>query len=145
MRILYHGRRRVAEVSYEYYTDLRAMARDSDFLIVSCATGQATRHLVGRTELEALGSSGYLIGISRGVIQEDALLDALAGGVIAGAGLDVFEEEPDVPAALMDMNNVVLTPHVAAMTQETKQEQMDLTIENLLAQFQKRPLLTPVT
>jgi lactate dehydrogenase-like 2-hydroxyacid dehydrogenase len=94
--------------------------------------------------LKALGSQGYLINIARGsVVDEAVLLEALKGGTIAGAGLDVFENEPEVPQELTAMENVVLQPHMASATVETRNAMADLTVRNLRAFFAGEPLLTP--
>ena len=145
MDVSYHEPREITDVPYRYCADVIGLAQESDFLVLSCATCPETHHLVGQPELEALGSRGYLIVIARGVVDEVALVQALTEGTIAGAALDVFEAEPQVPEALLAMDNVVLTPHTGGMTEETKQGQVDLTVGNLLAHFEGRPLLTPVT
>jgi hydroxypyruvate reductase 2 len=145
MDVGYHEPNEMVDAPYRYHAELLTLARDSDFLVLLCATLPETRHMVGREVLEALGPRGYLIVIARGVVDEAALTEALADGTIAGAGIDVFDGEPRVPEALLAMDNVVLTPHVGGMTEETKQGQVDLTVGNLLAHFDGRPLLTPVT
>ena len=95
--------------------------------------------------LKALGPKGFLINVARGtVVDEAALIEALQQGVIAGAGLDVFENEPNVPAALRALDNVVLTPHMASGTHETRQAMADLALANLQAHFARRPLPSPV-
>ena len=95
--------------------------------------------------LKALGPKGYLINVARGsVVDEAALIDALQKGVIAGAGLDVFEKEPHAPEALWSMDNVVLTPHIASATWQTRQAMADLAGANLCAHFAGQPLLSPV-
>ena len=144
MEIRYHGPRAKAGVPYAFHADLVGMARAVDFLVITCASCPETRHIVGRPVLEALGPRGYLVSIARGAIDDGALVRSLADGVIAGAGLDVFEDEPRIPAALFAMDNVVLSPHIGGLTEETKEGQVDLTIENLLAHFAGRPLPTPV-
>jgi lactate dehydrogenase-like 2-hydroxyacid dehydrogenase len=95
--------------------------------------------------LKALGKDGYLINVARGsVVDEAALIEALQSGTIAGAGLDVFEDEPRVPAALTTLDNVVLTPHVGSATWETRHAMGDLAFGNLVAHFSGKPLLSPV-
>src|SRR5216683_2119332 len=107
--------------------------------------GAATRHLVDARILAALGSKGYLVNIARGsVVDEEALVMALHDGVIAGAALDVFADEPRVPEALLAMDNVVLQPHQASATHETRTAMGQLMIDNLQAHFAGKPLLTPV-
>jgi hydroxypyruvate reductase len=101
--------------------------------------------LINAEVLTALGNKGYLINVARGsVVDESALIEALRNGVIAGAALDVFEDEPNVPEALRTMGNVVLTPHVASATWQTRRAMADLAFGNLQAHFSGQPLLTPV-
>lgn len=145
MEVAYHNRRRVADSPYAYHDSPRALAEAVDYLVVACPGGAATRHLVDAEVLEALGSSGYVVNISRGtIIDEDALVAALRKGVIAGAGLDVFEKEPAVPSALCEMDNVVLMPHRGGGTIETWDDAADLVKANLHAFFDGKPLLTPI-
>jgi hydroxypyruvate reductase len=144
IKIAYHGRSK-KKTSYEYFESLEAMAKAVDFLILSCAGGEATKNLVNHNILKALGPKGFLINIARGsVVDEEALLIALSNREIAGAGLDVFAREPYVPEALMRMDNVVLLPHIGSGTQETRTKMGQLVIGNLLAHFEGKPLLTPV-
>jgi lactate dehydrogenase-like 2-hydroxyacid dehydrogenase len=146
MRILYFGRRRQPEIAYAFYDDLVAMARDSDYLMLTCPGGEATRHLVSAAVIAALGPDGRLINIARGsVVDEPALIDALASGRLGGAALDVYADEPRVRDALLTLDNVVLTPHIASATHATRAVMGDLMIDNLLAHFAGRKLLTPVT
>ena len=146
MVISYHQRQRNANVPYRYYDDLVAMARDSDFLVVIVPGGAATRHLVDRPVLDALGSAGVLINVARGsVVDETALVEAIADGRLGGAGLDVFESEPTVPEALFRMDNVTLQPHMGSATVETRTAMGRLVIDNLRAHFAGEPLLTPVS
>ena len=106
--------------------------------------GEGTYHLIDAEVLNALGPNGYLINVARGsVVDEAALIEALQKGVIAGAGLDVFEKEPHVPEALKALDNVVLTPHMASATRQTRQAMADLAIDNLRAHFAGRPLDQP--
>ena len=136
MEIRYHNRRPLADVSYGYAATLRELAEWADFLVVASAGGAESRHLVGADILAALGPEGFLVNIARGsVIDEQALIKALASGGVAGAGLDVYEEEPQVPPELMKLDNVVLLPHVASATRETRQAMADLVLANLEAFF----------
>jgi hydroxypyruvate reductase len=145
MRVAYHNRHRKPEVPSPYYEDLAELAKASDFLVLILPGGAATRHLVDARILAALGSKGYLINIARGsVVDEAALVKALQDGVIAGAGLDVFADEPRVPAALLAMENVVLQPHQGSATHETRTAMGQLMIDNLKAHFAGKTLLTPV-
>jgi hydroxypyruvate reductase len=145
MTIAYTSRNKVASSPYTYYPTPAALAAAVDFLIVITPGGAGTKGLINAEVLKALGSQGYVVNVARGsVIDETALIAALQNGVIAGAGLDVFEDEPNVPAALCAMNNVVLTPHVASATWQTRRAMADLAFGNLNAHFAGKPLLTPV-
>lgn len=148
MSIAYYNRRPRNDVPdhYRYYDDLISLAQDSDFLVVVVPGGGQTRHLINEAVLNALGANGYLINVARGsVVDEPALVQALQDGRIAGAGLDVFEHEPQVPPALLEMDQVVVFPHLASGTQETRQAMADLTLSNLEGWFKRRQVLTPVT
>ncbi|MGA0825346.1 MAG: NAD(P)-dependent oxidoreductase, partial [Burkholderiaceae bacterium] len=122
-----------------------ALAEWADFLMVAVAGGTQTQGLVSESVLEALGPKGFLINIARGsVIDESALIRCLETGKLAGAGLDVFTHEPEVPDALMKMDNVVLLPHVGSATTDTRRAMEDLVIDNLLQYFAFGTLKTPV-
>lgn len=145
MQIAYCGRSRRAGVDYPYYDDAAKLAADVDCLMVSCLGGPTTAGLVSREVIEALGPKGWLINISRGsVVDEDALVDALVGGRLGAAGLDVFAKEPQVPAALLQLDNVVLQPHQGSASEEARAAMGRLMLDNLAAHFAGRPLLTPV-
>ncbi|MEE2760476.1 MAG: 2-hydroxyacid dehydrogenase [Pseudomonadota bacterium] len=145
MAILYHQRTRRNDVPYRYYQSLGEMAEASDYLMVCIPATDETRHVVNADVLSALGPDGYLINVSRGlVVDEDALEAALASGAIAGAGLDVFQNEPNVRPALARAENVVLSPHRAAFTHESTLRMRDMLIANLRAHFSGRPVLNPV-
>lgn len=145
MDISYHARR-PRRAAYRYYASLIDMARDVDILLVIVPGGAATRHLINAAILDALGPNGTLINVARGsVVDEDALVQALEDGRLGAAGLDVFEAEPRVPPALIAMTeNVVLQPHQASATHETRLAMGRLLLENLLAGVEGRPLITPV-
>ena len=144
MRIAYHGRSK-QDVSWEYVDSLVALAQAVDFLVVACPGGAATRHLINAEVLAALGAKGTLINIARGsVVDEAALIAALQHGTIRGVGLDVFENEPQVPEALLQCENAVLLPHLGSGTHETRAEMARLVVENLAAHFSGAALLTPV-
>ena len=146
MQIAYCGRSRRADVDYAYYDDPAKLAAAADCLVVSCVGGPTTAGLVSREVIEALGPKGWLISIARGsVVDEDALVDALVNGRLGAAGLDVFAKEPQVPAALLDLDNVVLQPHQGSASEETRGAMGRLMLDNLAAHFAGRPLLTPVT
>jgi hydroxypyruvate reductase len=145
MAICYHGRTRRDEVAYEYVPDLVAMARAVDCLMVTCLGGPTTTGLVSREVIDALGPKGWLINVARGsVIDQPALVEALVEGRLGGAGLDVFAGEPEVPDALLGLDNVVLQPHQASATWETRDAMGQLVVDNLKAHFAGRPLPTPV-
>jgi lactate dehydrogenase-like 2-hydroxyacid dehydrogenase len=130
---------------FDYFADPLDLARASDFLVLTLPGGPRTHHIVNAAMLDALGPSGFLINIARGsVVDEDALIQALSAGRIAGAGLDVFDDEPQVPPALLALDNVVLTPHIASGTHETRAAMSQLAFANLQAYFKGQPLLTRV-
>ena len=132
MALRYHARRPVADLPWTYEPQLIELARWADFLVVITAGGAGTHHLVNAAVLEALGAKGFLINVARGsVVDEAALVAALSAGVIAGAGLDVFENEPHVPPALMALDTVVLLPHLASGTHETRRAMADRVVDNL--------------
>jgi hydroxypyruvate reductase len=145
MEISYHNRSKQSDVSYPYFAELSALAEAVDFLIVSTPGSASTKALINANILKALGPKGFLISVARGsVTDQPALIAALQNGTIAGAGLDVFANEPEVPAELMAMDNVVLTPHMASGTVSTRTAMADLAFGNLSAHFAGQPLLTPV-
>jgi lactate dehydrogenase-like 2-hydroxyacid dehydrogenase len=145
MQIAYYDRHPVAGAAYRFQPDLEQLAQESDFLVVAASGGPATRGLVSRAVLDALGPTGVLINVARGsVVDEPALVAALAEGRLGGAGLDVFAHEPDVPKALWDMDNVVLQPHQASATVETRRAMADLVLANLAAHFAGKEPVTPV-
>jgi lactate dehydrogenase-like 2-hydroxyacid dehydrogenase len=145
IKVVYHGPRRKKGVAYAHYSDLANMAGICDILMLTCSYSKATHHLIDAKILKALGKKGVLINIARGkVVDESALIDALEGGVIAGAGLDVFENEPDVPPQLCRLDNVVLAPHIGSATHETRAAMAQLVVDNLKSYFEKGEVLTPV-
>ncbi|MCE3271811.1 MAG: ghrB 1 [Ramlibacter sp.] len=145
MEIGYHNRRARAGVPYRYVESLVELARWSDFLVVACEGGPATRHLVSAEVLDALGPRGIVVNIARGsVIDEAAMVRALAEGRLGGAGLDVLEHEPAVPPELLGMDQVALTPHVGSATHETRREMAQLVLDNLASFLAGRGLLTLV-
>ncbi len=145
MRIAYHGPRRKTAVPYTYFASLVELARDCDILCLTLPGGAGTQHLVNAEVLAALGPQGTLVNVARGsVVDEAALVAALQSGALGAAALDVFEDEPRVPAALLAMENVVLQPHVGSATHGTRAAMGQLVIDNLAAHFAGRPLLTRV-
>ena len=141
MEIGYHNRSQRAELPYLYQGSLLGLAEWSDVLMVAVRASAETRHAVNAQVLQALGPKGHLVNISRGIaVDEDALCDALEAGTIAGAGLDVFEHEPNVPDRLKAVDNAVLTPHIAAMADSAQVAQQALLLRNLDAFFSGKPL-----
>ena len=145
MSVGYYNRRARPESGYTYFDNPRALAAESDFLVVATPGGAGTHHLVDANVLEALGPDGYLINIARGsVVDTNALIAALAERRIAGAGLDVVDGEPFIPDALKQLDNVVLTPHSAGRSPEAVAATVALFLENATAHFAGKPVLTPV-
>ncbi|KAK1663322.1 hypothetical protein QYE76_051481 [Lolium multiflorum] len=141
----YYQRTKKEYPNYTYYPSVVELAANSDVLVVACPLNEQTRHIVNREVIDALGPKGVLINIGRGPhVDEPELVSALVEGRLGGAGLDVFEDEPNVPEALFTLDNVVLVPHVGSGTHETRQAMADLVLGNLEAHVLKKPLLTPV-
>lgn len=134
-----------ADSKYTYYPSVVELASNCDILLVACALTEETRYIVNRKVINALGPKGYLINTGRGShVDGPELVSALVEGRLGGAGLDVFEKEPHVPEELFKLDNVVLMPHVASATEETRKDMANLVIKNLEAHFSGKPLLTPV-
>lgn len=145
MDISYTTRTARSDVPYRYFPTAVALAAEVDFLMVITPGGAATKGLVNAEVLKALGPQGYLINVARGsVVDQTALITALEERAIAGAALDVFEDEPNVPEALRNLDNVVLTPHIASATWQTRHAMAELAFGNLQAHFAGKPLLSPV-
>jgi lactate dehydrogenase-like 2-hydroxyacid dehydrogenase len=146
MEVRYHSRRAVEGVAWQHEPQLLELARWSDFLVVITAGGAETRHLIDDKVLDALGTKGYLVNVARGsVIDEAALVRALQEKRIAGAGLDVFEREPHVPPELFTLDNVVLVPHIASATVQTRLAMAQRVLDNLSAFFAGQPLPSAAT
>jgi len=146
MQVSYFSRRNLDLPFTPFVNDLVALAAQSDILVVAASGGAQSRNLVNREVIEALGPNGLLVNVARGtVVDEEALVAALQEGQLGRAALDVFVDEPNVPDALRTMSNVVLQPHRASATLETRQAMGKLVLDNLAAHFAGRPLLTPVT
>jgi lactate dehydrogenase-like 2-hydroxyacid dehydrogenase len=145
LEIGYHNRRRIEDEPHAYFGSVKELAAWSDYLIVTTPGGPATRHLIDAEALEALGSSGFVVNVARGsVVDTAALADALRQGAIAGAGLDVYEGEPTLPASLKDLDNVVLTPHVAGTSPEAAQASYQRFVDNATRYFSGQPLVSAV-
>lgn len=145
MEVGYHNRSRRSEMPHLHHDTLLGLAAWADILVVSARASADNRHAVDAAVLKALGPSGHLVNISRGIaVDEDALCTALETGVIAGAALDVYENEPHVSDRLKALDNVVLTPHIAAASHSAQAAQQEVMLGNLQAFFAGRPLLSPV-
>jgi lactate dehydrogenase-like 2-hydroxyacid dehydrogenase len=143
--IVYHARQPRPDLAYRHYPLLIDMARDVDTLIVIVPGGPATRNMIDAPVLDALGADGILINVARGsVVDESALIEALKHRKILSAGLDVFVNEPDVPAELLKLDNVVLLPHLGSASVFTREKMDQLLVDNLLAWSRGDPPLTPV-
>ncbi|KAL5697504.1 Glyoxylate/hydroxypyruvate/pyruvate reductase 2kgr [Ranunculus cassubicifolius] len=143
--ISYFSRSEKPNTNYKYYPTVLDLAANVQILVVACPLTEETRHIVDRKVIDAIGPKGVIINIGRGPhIDEPELVSALVEGRLGGAGLDVFENEPQVPEELFELDNVVLLPHVGSGTWETRKAMADLVIANLEAHFLNKPLLTPV-
>jgi len=145
VEIVYHSRSPRAGVAYRHFASLLDMAEYVDTLVVAVPGGPTTQRLVNKQVLEALGPDGILVNVARGsVIDEAALIDVLKSGIILGAGLDVFEEEPYVPPQLVERDDVVLLPHVGSATEPTRKAMAELVVANLMSWFTDGTVVTPV-
>lgn len=143
--IVYHARQPRRDVAYRHYPSLIEMARAVDILMVIVPGGAATRNMINAEVLAALGPDGILINVARGsVVDEPALVEALRQRKIFAAGLDVFANEPEVPAELLTMDNVVLLPHVGSGSLFTREKMDQLVVDNILAWANAKPPPTPV-
>jgi D-3-phosphoglycerate dehydrogenase len=145
MPVAYHNRKPRDDVGFDYMPDMASLAAAADFLFICTPGGAATRGLVNESVLRALGAGGYLVNVGRGtVVDAAALADALHAGVIGGAALDVYADEPSIPRVLLDAPNLVLSPHVAGLSPRSEQAYVDCITANLQACFSGRALPTPV-
>ena len=143
--VVYHSRNPQRGVSYKYYPKLVDMARDVDTLMVIVPGGPATANMINAEVLKALGPNGILINMARGsVVDEPALIEALKNRTIYSAGLDVFAKEPQVPKELLEMDHIVLFPHLGSSTEVTRAAMDQLVVDNILAWAAGKPPLTPV-
>lgn len=146
MEIGYHNRRPSEESAYQYFDSLHEMARWADFLITAAPGGAATRHLINADVLTALGPKGHLVNVGRGtVVDTEALIDALQSRRLAGAALDVIEGEPGIPPKLLQLDNVIITPHCGGRAPESQTAATAAILANLNAFFAGKPLLSPVS
>jgi lactate dehydrogenase-like 2-hydroxyacid dehydrogenase len=145
LSIAYYGRRKQADVAYLHYPTVLALAQAVDTLMIIVPGGAETRNLIDSEVLKALGPSGILINVARGtVVDEEALIDALAAKQILGAGLDVFADEPNVPARLLGLDNVVLLPHIGSASVHTRIAMGQLVVDNLVSWRDGKGPVTPV-
>jgi lactate dehydrogenase-like 2-hydroxyacid dehydrogenase len=145
MVISYTTRNERSDVPYKYVPNVLALAAEVDFMVVITPGGAATKNLINAEVLKALGPQSFLVNVARGsVVDQAALIEALQKKLIAGAGLDVYVDEPNVPAELRKLDNVVLTPHIASATVETRKAMSALALANLEAFMAGQPVLTPV-
>tara|TARA_Y200000002_G_scaffold266246_1_gene221255 strand:- start:669 stop:1610 length:942 start_codon:yes stop_codon:yes gene_type:complete len=142
--ICYHSRNQ-KKVEYKYFSKLEELAEYVDTLCVITPGGEETKYLVNSNILQKLGQNGFLINIARGsVVDQKALIHALKNNVIRGAGLDVFENEPNVPEDLMNLDNVILTPHIGSATVETRYDMGKLVYDNVVKMLTKNSTISPV-
>jgi len=145
IEVAYHNRNKRPDVPYRYFDSLVEMASWADYLVVAAPLSDSTRHRVNGEVLRALGPDGFVVNIGRGaIVDEAALVDALKAGEIAGAGLDVLENEPKDPGALGTMDNVILTPHIAGVTDTAIDGVTQRLLDNLEALFAGKPLASEV-
>ncbi|GAA0144137.1 dehydrogenase [Lithospermum erythrorhizon] len=144
-RIAYNSRRMKPEFPYQFYGNVHDLAANSDVLILSCALTDETYHVINKDVMRTLGKGGVIINIGRGaLIDEKELVECLIEGIIGGAGLDVYENEPNVPEELFELDNVVLSPHKAVVTPESFKALADVVVGNLEAFFSNKPLVSEI-
>lgn len=145
MQVVYHGRNRQPDVPYVYHDTVLSMARASDWLVVIAPGTAVTAKIISREVMEALGPNGMLVNMARGsMVDQQAMIELLQSKQLGGAALDVFDGEPVVPSAIMELENVVLSPHQGSRTNETRSAVGDMVVANLSAHFSNQPLLSPV-
>ncbi|KAJ3706177.1 hypothetical protein LUZ61_009882 [Rhynchospora tenuis] len=144
-KISYLSRNPKPAVNYKYISNIYDLAAESDVLVVSCSLNKETHHIINKQVLKALGKEGIIINIGRGShIDEPELVQSLVKGEIEGAGLDVYEDEPNIPKELIEMENVVLTPHQSVFTPEALSDAIQICIANFEAFVAGKPLITSV-
>jgi lactate dehydrogenase-like 2-hydroxyacid dehydrogenase len=145
MAVSYYGPRMKDDVPYTYFDKLTGLAEHSDFLVVCCPGGAETRHIVGRDVLAALGPKGYLVNVARAsIVDTGALIEALRDGIIAGAAVDVYDNEPEIPDAFKTLDNLVMTPHISGNADDATHAKYLLYMENMRAHLDGAALVTPV-
>lgn len=144
LKVIYRNRTK-RDVPYSYCDSLEKMARASDFLVVSCTGGHETKHIIDMNILKALGQKGFLINVSRGItVNEDDLIACLRDNAIAGAGLDVYQNEPHIKEDFLRLGNLVTLPHIGTATIETRIKMLNLVLQNVKSYFYNGAALTPV-
>lgn len=145
MKVRYHNRHARPDTHWAYESSLIELAKWADFLVVVTVGGPSTYHLIDKSVINALGPDGMLINVARGsVVDQDALIKALANGELGAAGLDVYEDEPSIPDELKSMDNVVLLPHIGSATTETRRAMSNLAVENVEAFAATGKVITPI-
>lgn len=145
MTVQYHNRRKVPDAPFAYFPSVLELAKASDVLVCITPGGQETYHMINDAVLAALGPTGTVINMARGsVLDEQALIKRLRDGTIGGAAIDVFKEEPKVPEELFAFENVVIAPHLGSATHSTRTKMGNLVVDNLIAHFAGKPVLTPI-
>lgn len=143
--VSYTSRHKKHSTPFIFHPNVLQLALNSDALIICCALTNDTRHMVNNTVIKALGKTGVIVNVARGaIINEVELVNCLVEGEIGGVGLDVFENEPNVPTQMLELDNVVLLPHRTAFTRESFHDAAQILLSNLEAFFTNKPLLTPV-
>lgn len=145
MTVGYHTRQPRADLPWRHFPSVRELAHDADVLVVAVPGGAPTHHMIDGDVLKALGPKGFLINVGRGsVVDTQALIHALEASTIAGAGLDVYEDEPRIPAAFSSLDNVILTPHIAGWAPEVHEAAVALFRENIDRFLRDEAVITPV-
>lgn len=145
MPVAYHNRNAKPGSPYQYFDSVLGLAQWCDVLVCAAPGGASTHHMINTEVLQALGADGYLVNVGRGsIVDTQALAAALAAGTIAGAGIDVYESEPQPPAELIGLDNVILTPHLAGWSPESIHAQFTNFVENIDGHFSGRGVVTPV-
>lgn len=148
LKVVYYDIKRNEDLEKQFgceYRELDDLLKEADFVSLHTALSEETRHLINERRLKLMKPTAFLINTSRGpVIDESALLEALKNKTIAGAGLDVFEKEPELTPGLTELDNVVLTPHIASATKETRDKMAEMAADNIIAVLEGKPPLNPV-
>ncbi|RHN46825.1 putative oxidoreductase [Medicago truncatula] len=142
--ILYLSRKKKPFITYPFYSNMLELASNSDALVLCCPLNEETRHMVNKEVMLALGNKGVIVNVGRWSLIDEELVNCLIEGHIGGAGLDVFENEPNVPQQLLVLDNVILSPHNAAFTNETFMAATQLVEDNLEAFFSNKSPVTPI-